>query len=217
MGYRGLLAKQDRARELRATGMTMPDIATALGVSKGSVSLWTRDVEFEPRPRRQGRRRGPNKLQLRKQAEIDELLDRGHRQVAMLGEDAFFAAGIALYAGEGSKRDGRVVFANCDPRMVVFFVTWLRRSFDIDESRLRMRVYLHEGLDLEAAQGYWSELTGIPLGQFRHGYRAPADATMRHNKHEHGCAYVQYSCSRTHRAIMGLVDALLSFPSDIPG
>ncbi len=46
MGYRGKLAAQARARALRAEGWTMPDIGVELGVSRSSVSLWTRDVPF---------------------------------------------------------------------------------------------------------------------------------------------------------------------------
>ena len=87
---------------------------------------------------------------------------------------------------------------------------WLRHFFAIDESRLRARVYLHEGLDLNGAEEYWSVITGIPLEQFRRSYRAVAHGGIRHNKHEHGCAYVRYSCARTRRTIMGLVDALLT-------
>ena len=108
------------------------------------------------------------------------------------------------------------MFANTDPAMVAFFCAWLRRFFDIDESRLRVRVYLHEGLDLDAAERFWSEVTGVPRTQFRAPYRAKADPTIRLTKHEHGCVYVRYSCSRTHREIMGLVRALLS-SSAIPG
>ena len=65
-----------------------------------------------------------------------------------MSDDAFLAAGVALYAGEGAKTDGNVRFANTDPEMVRFFCAWLRRFFAPDESRLRVRVYLHEGLDL---------------------------------------------------------------------
>ena len=43
---------------------------------------------------------------------------------------------LALYAGEGSKRDGTVVFANSDPVLMRTFVKWLRSQFAIDESRL---------------------------------------------------------------------------------
>ena len=100
--------------------------------------------------------------------------------------------------------------------MVAFFCAWLRRYFTIDESRLRVRVYLHAGLDLDAAEAFWSETTGIPRAQFRAPYRAKADPTMRRNKHEYGCVYVGYWCSRTHREVMGLVRALLTSGA-IPG
>ncbi len=210
MGYRGKLYEQEAARQLRAAGHTLADIAQELGVAKSSVSLWARDVEFEPLPRRRARRRGPNVLQRRKSAEIEALRVEGAARIGNLSAHAFLAAGAALYAGEGAKRDGMVVFANSDPRMTVFFCAWLRQCFEIDESRLTMRVYLHEGLDLDAAQAYWSGVTGIPLSQFRVGYRAVPDATIRKAKHEHGCAYVVYCCAATHRAIMGLIEALLT-------
>ncbi len=51
MGYRGKVAEQEQARGLRAEGYTMLEIATELGVSESSVSLWTRDVEFVSRTR----------------------------------------------------------------------------------------------------------------------------------------------------------------------
>jgi hypothetical protein len=92
----------------------------------------------------------------------------------------------------------------------------MRRFFDIDEARFRVRVYLHQGLDFARAESYWSDVTRVPQTQFRSGYQAPADATIRTNKHEFGCAYVRYNCSRTHRHIMGLVRALLSSQA-IPG
>ena len=64
------------------------------------------------------------------------------------------------------RRDGKVTFANTNPAMIAFFCAWLRRFFAIDESRLRVRVYLHEGLDLDAAEQFWSEVTGVPRSQF---------------------------------------------------
>jgi Helix-turn-helix domain len=217
MGYRGKLAEREQARRLRATGLPMAEIAARLGVSKSSISLWVRDVPFEPRPGpARGRRRSPNALQQRKQAEIDRLLAEGRDRVGRLSEREFLVAGIALYAGEGSKGDGSIIFANSDPRMVAFFCSWLRHFFRIDESRLRVRIYLHQGLDLAAATAFWSEVTGVPESQFLKPYRAAADPSIRHAKHVHGCVGVRYSCSVTHRSIMGLVVALLR-DAAIPG
>lgn len=112
--------------------------------------------------------------------------------------------------------NGCVVFANSDPRMIVFFCSWLRRFFDVDESRLRIRLYLHQGLDIEAAGEFWSHLTAIPLAQFGKPYRAVPDPSIRKAKHPMGCPAVVYGCSRTHRAVMGLVAALLACEA-IPG
>lgn len=89
-------------------------------------------------------------------------------------------------------------------------MAWLRRFFEIDETRLRLRLYLHQGLDLDAANTFWSELTGIPLTQFGAPYRAIPDPSIRKAKHPLGCPSVCSSCTRTHRSIMGMIDALLS-------
>jgi hypothetical protein len=217
MGYRGKLAERQQARQLRRAGLPLAEIAARLGVSKSSVSLWVRDVAFEPLPRvTRGRRREPNALQRRRQAEVERLLEEGRARIGRLSEREFLVAGVALYAGEGSKQDGRVRFVNSDPRMVVFFCSWLRHFYEVDESRLRLVLYLHQGLDLSAAIAYWSTLTGIPESQFTKPYRAVPDPSIRHAKHVHGCVTVGYSCSATHRSIMGLVSALLS-DTVIPG
>ena len=189
----------------------MPEIAAEVGVSRSSVSLWTRDVAFVPRRGRASRRRsGPNKLQRAKAAEIEQLLDEGRRRIGRLSEREFLVAGTALYAGEGSKTGGTVSLANNDPRMIAFFCAWLRHFFAVDESRLRLRLYLHEGLDLGEAEQFWSRLTGIPTDRFRRPYRAVADLSIRTSKHPLGCPSVFYSCSKTHRTVMGLMHALLA-------
>ena len=209
MGYRGKMAEREQARELRAAGWVLADIAERLGVSKSSVSLWVRDVEFETRPRR-ARKRGPNALQRRKAEEIERLLVEGRQRIGRLSDRELLVAGTALYAGEGSKGDGGVKFANSDPRMILFFCGWLRRFFDVDERRLRLVLYLHQGLDLQTASAFWARPTGIPHEQHGKPYRAVPDPGIRKAKHPLGCPAVVYNCSHTHRAIMGLVTALLA-------
>jgi hypothetical protein len=216
MGHRGKLDAHVAARIMRAEGHTLLDIATHLGVSKSSVSVWVRDVPFAPSPRRRGPKRRTHPASIAKQRQIADLDRAGRDRIGTLSDDAFLAAGIALYAGEGSKRDGEVVFANTNPSMVAFFCAWLRRFFDVDESRLRVRVYLHQGLDLDAATDFWSTVTGIPASQFRRPYRAVDDGSVRRTKHANGCVSVSYGCTRTHRSIMGLIRALL-ISDAIPG
>jgi len=226
MGYRGKVNEQAAARELRAKGRTYDEIARDLSVSKSSVSVWCRDVEVDPavwsERRAAGERavwplRGPSIRSRRKQAQIEQLVVEGRLLVGRLSEREFLVAGLALYAGEGAKTDGCVKFANSDPRMIEFFVTWLRRFYEVDEQRLRLKLYLHEGLDLETANAFWADLAGIPTAQFTKPYRAVPDAGIRRSKHPMGCPVVSYSCTLTHRAIMGAVHALLSCSVCIPG
>jgi hypothetical protein len=228
MGYRGKVEEQNRARDLRAQAWTLNEIAEEVGASKSSVSEWVRDVPFDEAARHKrelgrkasgtaiARQRGPNALQRRKRDEIEQLQRWGADAVGQMTDGELLVAGAALYAGEGAKRDGAVKFANTDPRMVRLFMMWLRRFFEIDEKRLRVRLYLHEGLDLLAATEVWADVTGVPPSQFGKAYRAIPDPAIKKAKHIYGCASVGYSCSRTHRAVMGLVDALLSSEA-LPG
>ena len=229
MGYRGKVQEQNRARDLRAQGWTLTEICQELGVSKASASLWCRDVEIdevalEERRRARNlagnegaRQRGPNKLQQRKAAEIEEMRLAGIDDVGRLSDRELLLVGAALYAGEGSKTPGEVRFTNSDPRMIAVFVEWMRRCFAVETDDFRLRLYLHEGLDLDAANRFWSELTGIPVAHFRKPYRAVPDPSIRRTKHPMGCAGIGVTSTRLHRRVMGLVDALLSSPLCIPG
>ena len=109
MGYRGKLHEQDQARRLRAKGWTMPDIAAELGVSRGSVSLWTKDVAFQPRLwKRPAGRRGPNALQRRKADEIECLLADGRERIGRLTDEEFLWPGASTRARAQRRGAGRV-------------------------------------------------------------------------------------------------------------
>lgn len=222
MGYRGKVAEQERARDLRAQGWTLGEICEELGVSKASASLWCRDVEIDEAAlterRRQrhldgnraARQRGPNKLQRRKAAEVAQMQEAGMRAVGTLSDRELLLVGAALYAGEGSKTPGEARLANSDPRIIQFFVEWLRRCFSVEIESMRLRLYLHEGLDIDVANGFWAEVTGIPVAQFRKPYRAVADPSIRRSKHPMGCPSIGVCSTSLHRRVMGVVDALLS-------
>jgi transcriptional regulator with XRE-family HTH domain len=228
MGYRGKVEAQNRARDLRAQGWTYKEICDELGVSRSSVSLWVRDVEFdraawEERAHNNyvNGNHGPrlNRTHAQRQAkesEITRLRRKGVERIGRLTEREFLIAGAMLYAGEGFKTESAAGVANSDPRLLLFFVTWLRRFFPIDERRLRVRLYLHAGLDLEAASNFWSELLHIPLAQFNKPYRAVPDPSLRKAKHPMGCPSVRYSSAAVHRAVMGLQEALLAWDA-LPG
>ena len=211
MGYRGLVAEQNRARDLRAESWTLQEIADELGVAKSSVSLWVRDVEFVPKPRSAARRRRPTRSSAASRPRSTSSWPRAAGASAGCTEQEFLVAGTALYAGEGSKTDGEVCFANSDPRMILFFCAWLRRS-STSTSRSSASGSTSTRVSIStAAIAFWSAL-----------HRDPADAVRQavpggaRSVDPDGEARARLPVGpllrarRTHRAVMGLVQALLS-------
>ena len=91
------------------------------------------------------------------------------------------------------------------------FVVWLRRFFDVDETRLRMRLYLHEGPRSGCGERFWCELlTRSRRSQFRKPYRAVADPSIRRTEARHTAAQPSHTVHRTHRRVMGLIAAVSS-------
>ena len=123
----------------------------------------------------------------------------------------FFATIVTLSPKSSRRR------ATCVLRISPMFHSVARHFWDIDEARFRGSLYLHEGLDIDAANRFWSDVSGIPVAHFSKPYRAVPDVGIRHNKHEHGCFTARYHSTPIQRAIMGLSRALLSSQVDLPG
>jgi transposase len=102
MGYRGKVEAQEQARAMRARNMTLHDIATELGVSKSSVSLWVRDVPFTPSKRRSGPQRRRNALHEAKLAQIATMNAEG---VQWIGRSATLPS--SLPASRSTRAKGR--------------------------------------------------------------------------------------------------------------
>ena len=176
-------AKDDlrvKARELRARGCTYDEIATELGVSKGSVSLWVRDMprrgrlsyaEFRKRNAEGVARYWAAERPVR-EARLQAISDSAAAQIGELSDREMLIAGAIAYWCEGTKsksyrpRKDSVVFINSDPSLIRLFLRFLTVA-DVAPERLICRVHIHESADVEGAQRFWRELTGLPEDQFR--------------------------------------------------
>jgi transposase len=153
-------AEYAEARRLRAEqGMPMKQIAARLGVSVGSVHLWTKDIKISPQ---QAER---NLARARAKAARSWRIKNRERRLAFQEEgrararsgDLLHQAGCFLYWAEGAKARGSVGFANSDVNMVRFFVRFLRQSLEVPEDRIRLNlnVYTGNGLSIEEIEQYW--------------------------------------------------------------
>ncbi|MCS0600232.1 hypothetical protein NX794_03125 [Streptomyces sp. LP11] len=171
-------AKDDlraQARALRLQGWTYDQIETELGCSRSSISLWVRDL---PKPERRrtpeeasaiARKGWEEKLRLRDE-ERRHTKEEAKRAVGGLSARELFLLGVGLYWAEGGKdkpyaRRENVCFVNSDPGMIEVFLAWLD-LLEVERSRLRFTVMIHETADIAAAERYWAELVGASPDSF---------------------------------------------------
>ncbi|MER7955571.1 hypothetical protein [Streptomyces sp. NPDC096030] len=166
---------RDRARELRAQGMTYDQIQLELGCSKSSISLWVRDL---PKPERKRTpeeaseiaRRGWEVTLRRREEERQRTKQAAASEIGTMTARELFLVGVGLYWAEGTKdkpyaRRERVAFVNSDSGLVKVFVAWLD-LLGVERDRRTYHVMIHESADVPAAEQYWADLVGAELASF---------------------------------------------------
>lgn len=204
---------KDDLRELaiamRRDGKSYREIREALGVSKGSLSLWLRDVHLSEEHRaalqeRQvaGRERAVETLKARRVARERTIVREAAAQVCELAESELFVAGVVAYWAEGSKnkpwrRSESVRFVNSDPGMIRLFLRWLD-LLGIEQERIFLRLSIHESADVPRALEYWAEVVNILNPRFLKTVLKRHNATtIRKNTSEEyrGCLTVRVAGS----------------------
>ncbi len=209
------------ARELRSQGCAYGEIARQLGVAKGSVSSWVRDMPVHPRlsyeecrkRSAEGSRRYWAAEREVREARRGSELAAAAAEIGALTDREVLISGALTYWCEGAKskphrRSERVIFINGDPALITFFLRFLEVA-GVTREDLIFRVYIHENADAEAAQRFWLELTGAEPGQFRQPtLKRHNPRTVRKNvaASYHGCLRVDVRRSgQLYRKIEGWV------------
>ncbi|MFI2260776.1 hypothetical protein [Streptomyces tubercidicus] len=211
-------AKDDlrtRARELRGQGLTYDRIQLELGCSKSSISLWVRDLpKPPPRTREEASaiaRRGWEATLERREVARRRTNKAAASEIGELTDRELFLVGVGLYWSEGSKskpyrRSERVIFINSDPDMIRVYLAWLR-LLDVGTERLRFHVHIHESADVQAAERYWGDVTGVDPSTFgKTTLKKHNPKTVRKNvgADYHGCLMIRVlQCAELYRRIEG--------------
>jgi AcrR family transcriptional regulator len=164
--------ERDEARTLRRDhGMSIGEIARAIGVSRSSVSVWVRDVELSAAQRESLRARNPAlngqlagvRARAAKERTARLVAQEQGRRLARRRE-ALHAAGCMLFWAEGSRHRNTVRFTNSDPAMVAFFAAFLRRYFDPPERSMRVacNLFADHVNRQRAVEDFWLGVIGLP-------------------------------------------------------
>ncbi|MBI2617562.1 hypothetical protein HYW55_05475 [Candidatus Gottesmanbacteria bacterium] len=222
MGYFGKLNEKNIAQSLRKKGLSYGEILQKIHVSKDTISRWCKDIELSVVQKQRlismrnlGQRRGSiiaadNKRRRRHQ-KIASIHQRAKQDIGQLNSREEFIAGVALYAGEGDKTDGQIGFSNANPTLIRFMMKWFRKYCDIENSKYRGAIWLHERRDEKKAKLFWSQLTGIDRKNFYKTYIASDkkdSKKIRKNIHQYGVFAIRVNDSEIHRRIIGWIFAL---------
>lgn len=189
---------------MRAAGATYTEIAAALGVAAGSLSVWLRDLPVPDRGRARHaarvaglRHKGGDTTRRRAEERRVARVTRGIGSVAALSDRELFFVGLALYWAGGSKdkpwkRHGRVRVTNSDADLLRVFLAWLN-LIGVRPDELTFNLSIHEGQDVAAQEKWWQDELGLDPKAFngcmlKHHNPRP----RRHNTGEgyHGCLVV---------------------------
>lgn len=180
---------REEARRLRREGVSVRDIAQTLGVSKGSVSVWVRDIELTPeqidclkarrrhyKAQNQGARSNRAKFRAARQQYQQEGRVRARENRPL------HLAGCMLYWAEGAKHQNNFLFVNADPNMLRLCMRFLREEMRIDDALITLRIHCHsdDATEQRRIEAYWLSTLKLPRSSLRKTLYKRGSETSKH-------------------------------------
>ena len=191
---------KQEAVSLRKKGFSLREISIALGISKSTASLWLGKIDLSNKAKRrieEIRISARVKSTATKKKKADAENDVIAQRVGELLKKTHFSKNhikifcALLYWCEGGKFDSSVTFMNSDPEMIKYFLHTLRRGFNINESKFRALIHLHDYHNEKDQIKFWSNITGIPVSQFVKSYHKKNTGKVKRENYP-GCLSVRY-------------------------
>jgi len=210
------ITERTKSIELRKKGLTYPEIAEQLFVSRSSLSLWLRDIPYVPTQETRYKRRLASintgrLLHQRKLKRTSRIKWEARREIYNLNSDELKLLGIMAYWAEGSKtKDSLVQFVNTDPKLIKLALRWLRESCDVPERKIRCHLRVHPDTDRKKAEDYWSKVTKIPKERFsKTTIKISGSGGRGYNKISNGIASVRVCDTNLFYKIRGWIEGLI--------
>jgi transposase-like protein len=216
--------ERELARTIRREeGAPIKEIARRVGVAPSSVSVWVRDIELTPAQEQELLRRNPaynrqlsgTTIQAANRRAERIAYQEAGRRLALQG-DAFHVAGCMLYWAEGEKDRNAVRFSNSDPEMVRFFVSFLKKYFDLRDEEIRITCYLFADHveRQQAVERFWLDVAQLPQHSLCKSYvnvYSKYSQKKRINKLPYGTVRVTVTRTRVIQSIYGSIQEYAGF------
>lgn len=214
---------------MRRSGESIKAIADKLGVSKGTSSVWCRDVVLTDTQKKRihenmvssghkGRMLGAEMNRRKKADAIAFFQKSGKKDIVSLSEKEFFVAGVALYWAEGAKASQtRLAFVNSDPRLIRFMYRWFRSCMCVSPDEFAPRIFvneIHRKREKKLVE-FWSSLLQLPQEQFGNVVFLKMKQKKVYENHDSYFGVLSLGIAKsTHLKyrILGLIEALGDVP-----
>lgn len=165
-----------KAIKLRKSGLSYSEILKQIPVSKSTLSLWLRSVGLAKKQKQRitekklaAAARGGKVKRMQKLSRVEKIYEEASMELGEISKREFGLIGITLYWAEGAKEKdyapgSGISFTNTDPRMIRFFLKWLKTAAFVEEKDITLSIYIHDTKknDLPLIVEFWSQCTGFP-------------------------------------------------------
>jgi transcriptional regulator with XRE-family HTH domain len=174
--------EREEAKRLRKEeGKSIKKIAETLNVSKGTVSLWVRNIELTQKQKKrlekncgrgsyEARMRGGEtrrKIHYEKRKKYQE---NGREFFKKNKDDILFISGVMMYWCEGTKQNNKntVDFSNSDVCMIKIFLRFLKQFYDIKNDDISIYIHCYTTVNsVDIIEQYWSRELELPKSCFK--------------------------------------------------
>ncbi len=198
----------------RIRGKTYRELTKMFGIPKSTLSYWFGDTLGHPYDRSQQLNhlmrirplaRAAIQKKIQDKHEILRIkLEKEIKQypIENVGTLKLFLA--ALYWAEGAKNDraSGAIFVNTDPSLCKLYITLLRKCYNIDESRFRIRLHLHYYHGIKKTRRFWSNLLKVSEEKFGKIYIKSRSKTKKFRKNFGGICFIRYTDSDLRRELL---------------
>ena len=150
-------------------------------------------------------------MRIKREKRHGEIFFKKGEQFRSLSKDTLHIAGLFLYWGEGAKtRMDRIALTNSDPKMMAFFIWWLRTYYRVSDSRIRARIHIYSDMNEQEELRYWRNVLNLPDSNFTKTYvKTSYRSNINHKgSYQHGTCEVCLCDSRLAEDVLISIRAL---------
>lgn len=226
MGFILKTKEKEEAIRLRSSGYTYNEILSKVKVSKGTLSIWLRNLKLSDKAQKKLISKTVNdkvkagiakkKFHLKKRENWQK---EGRALAKKYKHDPLFTAGCMLYWGEGTKRSrGTIGMTNSDPDLILYFLSFLRKYFTSSFNKLRGYINCYTDIySYEEIEQYWCHKLNFSAERFTKPQinNSPKSSLgKRKRKSPYGTCHLRTDNVKQKQILMGAIQEIGNFSKE---